>query len=108
MEMIKHEAKHGRTGLYQNWNPAIFQKCLSEIIKKKEDTFGKHVRSKTVVGPIMLVLGTDGVATHEGLVEGSSAKSDVFSYMLVHMGYVPTGDSETTGGHLILDLKDRR
>jgi hypothetical protein len=110
IKSIKHRYKNDcKQYEFQNWTRQIFQDEIRETVFKKEDKFRKHLDSGRVAKPLILVLGSDSLMTHEGLLDGMRIQSSVFDEILVHMGYIPdpTGTRDGASEYCIVDIANR-
>lgn len=88
IETIKHRLSQGdRQTYYQNWTPRVFQMQLENIVRKKEAIFRTHLAHGRCQKPLVLVLGSDGIGSGAHLIEDFQISSDVFSEILLHLGY---------------------
>jgi hypothetical protein len=102
IEAIKHRQKNNsEIGLYQDWTPAAFQACVTELVASKDAKFAKHLKSGRVRKPLLLVLGSDSTMSHTGLLDGLDIRSSIFDVIAIHLGYSPTASPTENGDYLI-------
>jgi hypothetical protein len=104
IEVIKKRKQQGETGLYQNWTPETFQKRICDLVSAKIKKYQKHLKNETVAKPLILVLGSDSVLSHKGLVANFSAGRGIFDMVLLHLGYIPNSNGSPDSNYLILDI----
>lgn len=94
IETIKHRRSKGdQQAYYQNWTPHVFQVQVDHIVRQKEAIFRTHLAHGRCTKPLVLVLGSDGIGSGPHLIEGFQISSDVFSEILLHLGYPGNPDN---------------